>query len=319
MARIRSVHPDICQDLVLCEVSARAERTFVRLWTHLDDEGRCVDHPKLIKAALYPLHDEMTAAEVDADIWELIEHGLLLRYEADGKKVVAAKPEAWKNRQKPKHPTPSKLPEPPADYTPPSRPTGTASPQAVATSPTPTPNGAKPHPGFTPAYPETGESVPESLHGVLVGGGAVVGGGEGGRAPERSGPTLTVVPAAVSPPAVAVSKKPRGTALEYPADFEAWWVLYPRKVAKPEAFKSWKAALGHAGQADLTDGLRRWCAVWKSQRRTVDKVPHASTWLNQRRWEDDTEGELAVPVGQAPRDPKGYDGIRAFVAGLDSA
>src|SRR5262245_14354807 len=105
MARIRSVHPDICVDDVLAEVSARAERTFVRLWTHLDDEGRCVDNPKLVKAALYPLHDDMTAGEVDRDLEELVAHGLLLRYEVDGRKVIAAKNQAWHDRQKPKHPT----------------------------------------------------------------------------------------------------------------------------------------------------------------------------------------------------------------------
>jgi hypothetical protein len=119
MARIRSVHPDICLDETLAEVSARAERTFVRLWTHLDDEGRAKDNPKLIKAALYPLHDDMTSAEVEADIRELIGLGLLLRYEVDGVRVIACKSGSWGERQKPRHPSPSRLPAPPQGYRPP--------------------------------------------------------------------------------------------------------------------------------------------------------------------------------------------------------
>ena len=61
MARIRSVKPELCTSETMAEVSAEAERTFVRLWTHCDDEGRCKDNPKLLKAALFPLHDDCTS------------------------------------------------------------------------------------------------------------------------------------------------------------------------------------------------------------------------------------------------------------------
>lgn len=114
MPRIRSVYPDICTDETMAEVSARAERTFVRLWTHLDDAGRCLDNVKLIKAALYPLHDAMTAVEVTKDLLELEEHGLVVRYEVDGKPILAAKPEVWSCRQRPRHPKASDLPPAPS-------------------------------------------------------------------------------------------------------------------------------------------------------------------------------------------------------------
>lgn len=112
MARIRSVHPDICRDDVLAECSASAERTFVRLWCHLDDDGRTLDNPKLIAADLYPLHDEMDADAVDRDLDELAALGLLIRYVVKGRRYLSAKPEAWRSFQKPRHPTPSKLPSP---------------------------------------------------------------------------------------------------------------------------------------------------------------------------------------------------------------
>lgn len=115
MPRIRSVHPDICDDETMSMVSANAERTFIRLWTHLDDDGRGVDNPKLWKGKLYPLHDDVTASHVDADLNELASHGLIIRYEVDGKRYLCAKPSTWKKFQKPQRPTKSKLPPPTAD------------------------------------------------------------------------------------------------------------------------------------------------------------------------------------------------------------
>lgn len=112
MPRIRSVHPDICEDDTLAEVSAYAERTFVRLWTHLDDEGRAVDGAKLWKARLYPLHDSMTVERVEKDLAELEAKGLLQRYEVDGKRYLRAKSHAWSRWQHPQRPTKSKLPAP---------------------------------------------------------------------------------------------------------------------------------------------------------------------------------------------------------------
>lgn len=112
MPRIRSVHPDICNDEVLAEVSAYAERTWVRLWTHLDDKGRGPDNPKLWAGLLYPLHDDVTPERVERDLAELEARGLILRYVADGKKWLCAKPSGWAKYQKPQHPTPSKIPPP---------------------------------------------------------------------------------------------------------------------------------------------------------------------------------------------------------------
>lgn len=113
MPRIRSVHPQLCEDETLVEVSARAERTFVRLWTELDDEGRGRDNPKLLKARLYPLHDDVTAKVVDDDLSELAQRGLIRRYEVDGERYLSTKPEAWSRWQSPRHPSPSKFPKPP--------------------------------------------------------------------------------------------------------------------------------------------------------------------------------------------------------------
>lgn len=113
MPRIRSIHPDICDDEVVAELSAYAFRTWVLLWTHLDDDGRGPDNAKLWKGKLYSLSDDVTSDRVERDLAELSARGLLIRYEAEGRRWLTAKPEAWKKYQRPQKPTPSKLPAPP--------------------------------------------------------------------------------------------------------------------------------------------------------------------------------------------------------------
>jgi len=111
--RIRSIHPDTCDDEVVARLSPYAFRTWVLLWTHLDDKGRGVDSAKLWAGKLYPLNDKMTEERVEKDLAELEAEGLLHRYEVAGRRYLSCKPESWARWQKPQHPTPSKLPEPP--------------------------------------------------------------------------------------------------------------------------------------------------------------------------------------------------------------
>jgi hypothetical protein len=128
--RIRSVHPEICHDEAIAEISPHAFRTWILLWTQLDDEGRGQDNAKLWAGLLYPLNDKMTADRVERDLAELAEATLLIRYEVDGRRYLAAKPESWKRRQRPQKPTTSKLP-----------PVPTTGPTRVV------PSGALPHGG----------------------------------------------------------------------------------------------------------------------------------------------------------------------------
>ena len=115
MPRIRSVHPDLHRDKTLAKVSASAERTFVRLWCHLDDEGRGEDDPDLLKADLYPRHRKMDASAIDDDLNELAAYGLVTRYQVNGERYLCCKPETWSTYQRPQKKQDSKLPGPDAD------------------------------------------------------------------------------------------------------------------------------------------------------------------------------------------------------------
>ncbi len=81
---------------------------------------------------------------------------------------------------------------------------------------------------------------------------------------------------------------PKGTS-EYTPAFEEFWKAYPRPVGKGAAFKAWTRAklnpdLAQQLHASLT--IQRKSEQWT--RNNGQFIPHPATWLNQRRWEDET-------------------------------
>ncbi len=67
--------------------------------------------------------------------------------------------------------------------------------------------------------------------------------------------------------------------------FLAWWNLYPRKVAKRAAEKAWaRCATSPEAIEQIMAGLR--AQLPGMLKKDKKFVPHASTWLNGRRWED---------------------------------
>ena len=79
MARIRTIKPEFFTSIVVASVSIPAAMAFVGLWTHCDDAGRAVDDARLIKAALFPLRDEVTPEVVEGYVEELAQAGLAVR------------------------------------------------------------------------------------------------------------------------------------------------------------------------------------------------------------------------------------------------
>ena len=80
--------------------------------------------------------------------------------------------------------------------------------------------------------------------------------------------------------------------------FASFWKRYPKKVAKPQAVKAWRKTKP-TGQllADLLAGLERHMASADWQKDGGQFIPHPATWLNARRWED--ESDTCVPSGGA--------------------
>lgn len=107
MARIRSIKPGFFTSPDIARLSVRARLTFIGLWTHVDDDGRCLYEPRLIHASLYPLDDEVTVKKVHADLMELENAGLTASYEVHDRRFLEIT--NW-HHQKISHKTPSTHP-----------------------------------------------------------------------------------------------------------------------------------------------------------------------------------------------------------------
>ena len=77
MARIRTIKPEFWQSATLARLDPVVVLTFVGLLNHLDDSGRCKDRPALVKAAVHPLRENITSADVATHLASLIEAGAL--------------------------------------------------------------------------------------------------------------------------------------------------------------------------------------------------------------------------------------------------
>ena len=70
--------------------------------------------------------------------------------------------------------------------------------------------------------------------------------------------------------------------------FGQFWAIYPNKVKKQDALKAWRS-----GKCDrivdviLADVSRRCETEWKGD--GLQYVPHPTTYIHQRRWEDETQ------------------------------
>jgi hypothetical protein len=111
MARIRTIKPSFFTSETIGSLDDRDARlTFIGLWTHCDDEGRCIDSPRIIAGALWSLDDDVTFEAVDKHLAQCEERGLILRYQVAGKRLVQVT--NWDEHQTINRPTPSKLPPP---------------------------------------------------------------------------------------------------------------------------------------------------------------------------------------------------------------
>jgi hypothetical protein len=70
------------------------------------------------------------------------------------------------------------------------------------------------------------------------------------------------------------------------ASFGDFWTLYPRKVGKADARKSWGRMSEDQRKASLSV-IESHTAMWVAEGRGTAHVPHASTWLNRESWEDE--------------------------------
>jgi hypothetical protein len=68
--------------------------------------------------------------------------------------------------------------------------------------------------------------------------------------------------------------------------FEQFWASYPRKVGKLTAKRSWEK-LSQENQQKALEAIVEHRKYWVAKGTDWEFIPHASTWLNQERFEDE--------------------------------
>lgn len=86
-----------------------------------------------------------------------------------------------------------------------------------------------------------------------------------------------------------------------PDGFAEFWSLYPRKEAKPKAMASYAKTTATERRV-IAQVLPEFVGSWKWLNEPTF-IPHPTTWLNQRRWEDDPPPK-APPLAGRPVDPR---------------
>ena len=80
--------------------------------------------------------------------------------------------------------------------------------------------------------------------------------------------------------------------------FENFWQQYPRKIGKLTAKRSWEK-LSQENQQKALEAIVEHRKYWSAKGTDWEFIPHASTWLNQERFED----ELVIEQKENKRPP----------------
>lgn len=115
MARIRTIKPAFWTDEKLATISRANRLTFIGVISACaDDDGRFKANPKLVRAAIYPLDDDVASGVVEGELAQLVELELLRFYDVKGERygVVVN----WYSHQRIEKKSKSILPAPPDGY-----------------------------------------------------------------------------------------------------------------------------------------------------------------------------------------------------------
>lgn len=96
-------------------------------------------------------------------------------------------------------------------------------------------------------------------------------------------------------------------------DFDAFWGVYPRKVGKTKAQKVW-SKLSQKDRAAALRALPEHVSLWKVKQVALEFVPHPTSWLNARRWEDELiPAQQVMPAFKASRSAPGMGLIKHII------
>lgn len=113
-----------------------------------------------------------------------------------------------------------------------------------------------------------------------------------------------------------VTKKQQAAQAQIDAQFNIFWDAYPRKVAKPRCRKIFeRVCYGKVAINVLVDAINRYKKTSQWQNEGGTYIPHPSTWLNGRQWEDDIDA-LPKPIkanGKCRDEERDYSDIESRI------
>ena len=102
---------------------------------------------------------------------------------------------------------------------------------------------------------------------------------------------------------------------KYPADFLEWYAMYPRKKAKGDALKAYRAARKEIGHLELMEKTRKYVRYVEQSQQEQKFIPYPATWLRASQWEDELETPHAAPGSYADgRKASALDIVREMIA-----
>ena len=78
--------------------------------------------------------------------------------------------------------------------------------------------------------------------------------------------------------------------------FADFWLVWPRKESKPAAVKAWDKAIRRKPSDEIVEAAIRYAQ--NPNRPDKQFIPHAATWLNGDRWDDEIRGPASWPISQ---------------------
>jgi hypothetical protein len=111
VARIRTIKPSFWTDEKIGCLSRETRLTFLGLISAMaDDDGRLKGNARIVRGAVYPFDDDITAAEVETHLSQLADAGRIVRYRIAGDDFIQIA--NWYRHQKIDRPSRSLFPAP---------------------------------------------------------------------------------------------------------------------------------------------------------------------------------------------------------------
>ena len=91
------------------------------------------------------------------------------------------------------------------------------------------------------------------------------------------------------------------------SEFEKLWQLYPRKIGKPKALKSYqKARKNGTAYEEVLQGINAYIKQIEANKTKTEYIKHGSTWFNGQCWLDEYEVKQETPISSLPFDESKY-------------